>query len=148
MDNEIRQQRWLVHLWLIISFLLSLITFPLHLSILAHISFGLLFAGLVVAHLRQRRRTVRMLWRDIKRVVAWIKPRGRMAWADVGLVVVTLNVVVSGFADYFNHNQPVMIPLGFISPIRWHAVSSIALLVLLVVHTLRRAKRLRTSQVR
>jgi hypothetical protein len=148
MDNEIRQQRWLVHLWLIISFLLSLVTFPLHLSILAHIFFGLLFAGLVVAHLRQRRRTVRILWRDIKRVAAWIKPRGRMAWADVVLVVVTLNVVVSGFADYFNHNQPVKIPLGFISPIRWHAVSSIVLLVLLVVHTLRRAKRLRTSQVR
>lgn len=94
MDNKIRQQRWRVHLWLIISFPLPLLTFLLHQSILAHIFFGLLFAGLVVAHLRQCRRTVKVPWRDITRVATWIKPRGRMAWADVVLVFVTLNVVV------------------------------------------------------
>jgi hypothetical protein len=148
MDDQIRQQRWLVHLWLIISFILSLLTFPPHFSIPAHIFFGLLFAGLVVAHLRQRRRTVTILLSDFPRFGRWIKPRGRMAWADIVLVFLTLNVMVSGFADYFNHSRPVMVHLGLTNPLRWHAVSSIILLVLLLIHTFRRWKRLRTSQVR
>lgn len=147
MNEKIRHQRWLVHLWLIIFALLSLITFPMYLSILAHISFGLIFAGLVVVHIRQRQRTVKFLWRDLRRFGAWIKPRGRLAWADVVLVFITLNVMVSGFVDCFKGSRPVMISVGRISPIREHAVSSIVLLVLLLVHALRRRKRLRTSQV-
>jgi len=55
---------------------------------------------------------------------------------------------VSGFADYFNHSRPVMVHLGLTNPLRWHAVSSIILLVLLLIHTFRRWKRLRTPQVR
>jgi hypothetical protein len=56
-------------------------------------------------------------------------------------------VMVSGFVDCFKGSRPVMISVGRISPIREHAVSSIVLLVLLLVHALRRRKRLRTSQV-
>lgn len=147
MDDLPSRQRWIVHLWLILTVLVSLLTLLPHFSILVHIFFGLLFAGLVVAHLRHRRRTVSILLADLRRFGRWIKPRGRMAWADLLLLFVTINVVLSGFFDYFEH-RPVMICTGLISPIRWHVVSSLVLLVLLTVHTLRRWRRLRTSKVR
>lgn len=147
MEDHSRRQRWIVHLWLILTVLLSLLTLLPHFSIFVHIFFGVLFAGLVVAHLRHRRRTVSILLGDLRRFARWIRPRGRMAWADVILLFVTFNVVVSGFFDYFEH-RPVMISTGVISPIRWHVVSSLVLIVLLSVHTLRRRRRLRTSQVR
>jgi hypothetical protein len=148
MDDDFRQRRWIVHLWLIITFLMSLLVLTLRVSILMHIFLGLLFAGLVVAHLRQRRRTVALLWRNLRRVGSWLKPRGRLAWADILLLVVTLNVIVSGFADYFRKGGGVMIHLGIIHPFRWHSVSAIALLIILIWHVIRRAKRLRTSKVR
>jgi hypothetical protein len=146
-DDQLSRQRWIVHLWLILTVLLSLLTLLPHFSIFVHIFFGLLFAGLVVVHLRHRRRTVSILLGDLRRFARWIKPRGRMAWADVVLLFVTINVVVSGFFDYFEH-RPVMIRTGFTNPIRWHVVSSLVLLVLVSVHTLRRWRRLRTSHVR
>jgi hypothetical protein len=147
MDDHSSRQRWIVHLWLMLSVLLSLLTLLPHFSILVHIFFGMLFGGLVVAHLRHRRRTVSILLADLRRFGRWIKPRGRMTWADLLLLFVTINVVVSGFFDYFEHRS-VMISTGLISPIRWHVVSSLVLLVLLTVHTLRRWRRLRTSKVR
>jgi hypothetical protein len=146
-DDQLSRQRWIVHLWLIITFFLSLFTFVLNVSIFVHILFGLLFAALVVAHLGHRRRTVTILLGDMRGFKRWITPRGRMAWADVGLLFVTLNVVVSGFFDYFDH-RPVMLRTGLTSPIRWHVLSSLVLLVLLSVHTIRRWRRLRTSHVR
>jgi hypothetical protein len=147
-DGDPRQQRWIVHLWLIIMFLMSLLVLLLQTSILVHIFLGLLFAGLVLAHLRQRRRTVASLWRDLRRVTSWLRPRGRLAWADLLLLLVTLNVIASGFGDYFSSGSGVMIHLGFMRPFRWHSVSAIALLILLLVHVIRRASRLRTSAVR
>jgi hypothetical protein len=146
-DDQLSRRRWIVHLWLIVTFLLSLFTFVLQMSIFVHIVFGLLFAGLVIAHLRHRRRTVSILLGDMRHFGKWITPRGRMAWADVVLLFVTINVVVSGFFDYFEH-RPVMIATGITGPIRWHVLSSLVLLVLLAVHTLRRWRRIRTSQVR
>lgn len=130
-----------------VTFLLSMFTFVLQASIFVHIAFGLLFGGLVIAHLRHRHRMISVLLGDIRHFAKWITPRGRMAWADVVLLFVTVNVVVSGFFDYFEH-RPVMITTGIMNPIRWHVVSSLVLLVLLVVHTLRRWRRLRTSHVR
>jgi hypothetical protein len=41
-----------------------------------------------------------------------------------------------------------MIHLGFIRPIRWHSISAIVLLILLLFHVIRRARRLRVSDVR
>jgi hypothetical protein len=146
-DEQLSHQRWIVHLWLIIAFLLSLFTFVLNTSIFVHILFGLIFAGLVFVHLRHRRRMVSILLGDVRRLRRWITPRGRMAWADVVLLFVTINVVVSGFFDYFEH-RPMMIRTGFAPPLRWHVLSSLVLLVLLSVHTIRRWRRLRTSQVR
>jgi hypothetical protein len=148
MGGDLRQQRWIVHLWLIITFLMALLVLLLHVSILLHIFLGLLFAALVIAHLRQRRRRVASLWRDLRRVGIWLKPRGRLVWADVLLLVVTLNVIVSGFVDYFSRRGGVMIHLGFIRPIRWHSVSAIVLAVFLLFHVLGRARRLRSSEVR
>jgi hypothetical protein len=148
MDGGPRQRRWIVHLWLMITFLMALLVLILHVSILVHIFLGLLFAGLVIAHLRQRRRTVASLWRDLCRACTWLKPRGRLAWENALLLVVTLNVIVSGFADYFNRDRGVMIHVEFMRPFRWHAVSSIVLLLFLTWHVLRRGKRLRRSVVR
>jgi hypothetical protein len=148
MDGDLRQRRWIVHLWLIIMFLMALLVLLLHTPILVHIFLGLLFAVLVLTHLRQRRRTVASLWRDVRRVGSWLRPRGRLAWADVLLLLVTLNVIVSGFVDYFSSGHDVMIHLGFIRPIRWHSISAIVLLILLLFHVIRRARRLRVSDVR
>jgi hypothetical protein len=146
--SDSRHQRWIVHLWLIVVFLMALLVLLLHVSILVHMFLGLLFVSLVIAHLRQRRRTVASLWRELCRAGTWLKPRGRLAWADMLLVVVTFNVIISGFIDYFSTSGGVMIHVGFVRPIRWHSVSAIVLLVFLLFHVAGRARRLRSSDVR
>jgi hypothetical protein len=104
-----------------------------------HIAVGLVFAVLVGAHLVQRRRITGRLATHLLRVRTLSRPRGRLAVADALLAIVTLAMVVSGFWDW---------SLGHPTHIRWHAISGVALGGFLLVHTLRRRKRLRSSQVR
>jgi len=47
------------------------------------------------------------------------------------LTFLFVNVTVSGIADYIIGNRGVFITVGFVRPIRWHAVSAILLLLYL-----------------
>jgi hypothetical protein len=129
--------RWLVHLGLIATVVVSLIFEPLVLTI--HIVVGLVFAVLVGAHLLQRRRVSVNLAARLVRVMGLGRRAGRLALADALLAAVTLAMLASGFWDWFT---------GHPTRIRWHALTGVALAVLLAVHTIRRRSRLRRSQVR
>ena len=104
-----------------------------------HILLGLAFVVLVGAHLIQRRRITGNLASRLLRIRTLNRPVGRLAVADALLVTVTLAMLVSGFWDW---------SLGHPTRIRWHAISGLVLSGFLLVHTLRRRKRLRSSQVR
>ena len=125
-----------MHLGLIATVVISLVFEPI---LTIHIVVGLAFTALVVAHLVQRRRMTGNLATRLLRVRTLNRPAGRLAVADGVLLIVTLAMVVSGFWDW---------SLGHPTRIRWHAISGVVLGVLLLIHTVRRRKRLRSSQVR
>ncbi len=129
--------RWLVHLGLMATVVVSLIFEPLVLTI--HIVVGLAFVALVGAHLAQRRQVSANLAARLARVTALWRPAGRLALADAVLAVVTLAMLASGFWDWF---------AGHPTRIRWHALTGVALAILLAIHTVRRWSRLRRSRVR
>jgi hypothetical protein len=136
--------RWAVHLGLLCSAAAALGTLDLlHVRIAIHTDVGLVFVGLVVVHLAQRRRTlVRMATRARS-----LAGRGiRLAVSDLLLLFITVNVLVSGVLDW-NRGVPIQLPLP--GPFgRWHAISAVALVVYLAVHVWRRRKRLRRSTIR
>jgi len=107
---------------------------PLVLAI--HIAVGLAFAVLAGMHLVQRRRVSAGL---LARVRILARPAGRLALADLLLVLVTAGMLVSGFWDWF---------AGHPTKIRWHAITGVVLAILLLAHTVRRRRRLRRSAVR
>ena len=129
--------RWLVHLGLIATVVVSLVFEPLVLTI--HIAVGLVFTGLVGAHLAQRRRVSARLLSRLARVRALTRPAGRLALADALLAAVSTGMLISGFWDWF---------AGHPTKIRWHAITGVVLAILLLVHTVRRWSRLRRSKVR
>jgi len=129
--------RWLVHLGLIATLVVSLMFEPLVLAI--HIAVGLVFAVLAGLHLAQRRRVSASLLARLARVRMLARPSGRLALADLLLAVITAGMMASGFWDWF---------AGHPTKIRWHAITGVVLAILLVVHTIRRRSRLRRSAVR
>ena len=129
--------RWLVHLGLIVTVIVSLVFEPLVLTI--HIAVGLVFAVLAGMHLSQRRRVSASLLSRLARVKALAKPAGRLALADALLAVITVGMLISGFWDWF---------AGHPTRIRWHAITGVVLAILLLIHTARRWSRLRRSKVR
>ena len=129
--------RWLVHLGLIVTVIVSLVFEPLVLAI--HIAVGLAFAVLAGMHLAQRRRVSASLLARLARVRALARPAGGLALADMLLAVITAGMLVSGFWDWF---------AGHPTKIRWHAITGVVLAILLLVHTVRRWSRLRRSKVR
>ena len=129
--------RWLVHLGLIVTVIVSLVFEPLVLAI--HIAVGLVFAVLAGMHLAQRRRVSASLLARLARVRALARRAGRLALADMLLAVITAGMLVSGFWDWF---------AGHPTKIRWHAITGVVLAILLLVHTVRRWSRLRRSKVR
>jgi hypothetical protein len=129
--------RWLVHLGLIGTLIVSLASEPLVLAI--HIAVGLAFAVLAGLHLAQRRRVSARLLARLGRVRILARPAGRLALADLLLAVITAGMLVSGFWDWF---------AGRPTKIRWHAITDVVLACLLVAHTIRRRSRLRRSAVR
>ncbi len=129
--------RWLVHLGLIATVVISLIFEPLVLTI--HIVVGLAFVALVGAHLLQRRHVSANLAARLAQLTALRRPAGRLALADALLATVTLAMLISGFWDWFG---------GHPTRIRWHALTGAGLVVLLMIHTARRWSRLRRSKVR
>jgi hypothetical protein len=129
--------RWLVHLGLIGTVVVSLVFEPLVLTI--HIAVGLVFTALAGMHLAQRRRVSASLMARLGRVRALARPAGRLALADTLLAVITAGMLVSGFWDWF---------AGHPTRIRWHAITGVVLAILLLIHTVRRRSRLRRSKVR
>ncbi len=103
-----------------------------------HIIVGLAFVGFVVAHLAQRRRTSSRLLARLRQPRTWTSPSGRLAWADLILAILSAAMLASGLWDW---------ALGHPTRIRYHAVTGVALAAVLVVHTLRRRRRLRGSRV-
>src|SRR5438309_1033881 len=105
-DSHSTGRRTAVHVALILTVIASLFVEPV---LFAHIAFGLVFVGLVLVHLVQRRRTVRGLLGRLPRLTrsrSW-----RMALADLCLVVLTTAMLVSGVVDW---------ALGHPTRIRWH----------------------------
>ena len=90
-------------------------------------------------HVATRRHTSARLARRLVRVRELLHRPGRLALADTILALLTVAMLVAGFWDWF---------AGHPTKIRWHAITGILLAVFVVVHTVRRRKRLRASAVR
>lgn len=130
-------RRWWVHLGLLVTVVISLLFEGFMLTV--HIAVGFVFVALVVVHLAQRRQVSTNLASRLLRVRGLHRPAGRLAVSDAFLTAVTVAMLVSGFWDW---------SAGHPTRIRWHAYTGVALAVLVLVHTLRRRRRLRRSQVR
>ena len=128
--------RWWVHLGLMASVVVSLV-FEFVLTV--HVVVGLLFVALVICHLVQRRRITGKLARRLTKFTTTQGRLARMALSDALLTVLTLGMLASGFID---------VALGHPTQIRWHAILGVVLTAYLVVHTLRRRTRLRSSAIR
>ena len=116
-----------------------------------HLAVGSVFVALVVVHVVQRRHTVARLVANLGRARTWFRRRGRLAWSDLVLALLTLNVLVSGTYDLLSGNQVILHPRGVGIPFRdigWHVLSALVLLVFLCVHVARRRGRLRRSTIR
>jgi hypothetical protein len=141
------RSRWAAHLGLLCSAAAALGTLQLlHVRIAIHTDVGLVFVGLVIVHLAQRRRTLARMATQLIRARTVAERRIRLAVSDVLLLFITLNVLVSGILDW---SRGVPIQLPFPMPFdRWHLDSGLVLVVYLVVHVWRRRKRLRRSTIR
>jgi hypothetical protein len=141
------RSRFAVHLALLGSAAAALGTLQfLHVQVDYHTVVGLVFVGLVVAHLAQRRRTLARMASQIVRARTFVERRIRLALSDLVLFVITLNVLVSGIMDW-GRGAPTQLPLP--TPFdRWHLDSGIVLVIYLAVHVWRRRKRLRRSTIR
>ncbi len=145
------QVRWLVHLLMIVTFAASLATVTLITEGWPHLAVGLAFVALAGLHVAQRRRTVARLLGSLGRARTWFRPGGRLAWSDVVLALLTLNVLASGTYDLLSGNQVILNPRGIGIPFRdigWHVLSALVLLVYLCVHVTRRWGRIRRSFIR
>jgi heme exporter protein D len=135
-----------VHLGLLLTAAGALATLTiLYIRNAIHADIGLVFVGLVVVHLAQRRRTVARMMSQLARAKSFAERRIRLVASDVILAFLTLNVLISGVLDW-RRGEPIQLPLP--APFdRWHLLSSVALVVYLVVHVWRRRKRLRRSTI-
>jgi hypothetical protein len=141
------RSRWMVHLGLLLSAAAALGTLQLlHVRQAYHTVVGLVFVGLVVVHLAQRRRTIVRMATQLVRAKTFVERRLRLVVSDLVLLFIAANVLVSGVVDW-NRGVPAQLPLP--APFyRWHLDSSIALVIYLVVHIWRRRKRIWRSTIR
>jgi hypothetical protein len=145
-------RRWRVHVGLIVSGMLALLTVVVVRGVLLHVVAGVVFAGLVGVHVAQRRRTVRNLAGGLARLDGWRTSRGRLAMSDGVLAFLGANVLVSGIADWID-GRSLMLPVRALTGIpipalNWHTSTSLAFVIYLVVHVVRRRGRLRHSRIR
>jgi hypothetical protein len=143
--------RFAVHLLLLATFAASLATVTLIKEGWPHLVVGLAFVALAGVHVAQRRHTVARLLGNLGRARTWFRRRGRLAWSDVVLVLLTLNVLASGTYDLLSGNQVILHPRAVGIPFRdigWHVASALVLLVYLCVHVARRWGRIRRSAIR
>ena len=128
--------RWWVHVGLLVTAAVSLLVEP---TLSLHILIGLGFVALVVVHLVQRRRVSVSLLKRLAHPGSWRQASGRLAIADTVLAGLTVVMLGSGLWDWLS---------GHPTRLRWHAISGVILTGFLVVHTLRRRNRLRSSRIR
>jgi hypothetical protein len=143
--------RFAVHLGLLATFAASLATVTLITEGWPHLVVGLAFVALAAVHLVQRRHTVARLLSNLGRARTWFRRRGRLAWSDMVLALLTLNVLASGTYDLLSGNQVILHPRNVGIPFRdigWHVASALVLLVYLCVHVARRWGRIRRSAIR
>ena len=143
--------RFLVHLVLLATFAVSLATVTAMTEGWPHLVIGSAFVGLVIIHVVQRRQTVARLVGNLARPLTWLRRRGRLAWSDLILALLTLNVLVSGVYDLSTGNQVILHPRSAGIPFRdigWHVSAALLLTAYLVVHVPRRWGRIRRSVIR
>jgi hypothetical protein len=143
--------RFLVHLVLLAAFAASLATVTIVTEGWPHLVTGSVFLGLVLVHLAQRRHTVVRLAASVGRPIVWLTHRGRMAWSDLLLALLTLNVLISGTYDLVTGTKVILHPRQLGIPFRdigWHVTAALLLLAYLCVHTARRWRRIRRSVIR
>ena len=141
------RSRWAVHLGLLCSAAAALVTLQLlHVRVAFHADVGLVFVGLVVVHLAQRRRTLARMATELVGARRFVQRMVRLTLSDLLLLIITVNMLVSGIVDW-NRGAPTQLPLP--KPFyRWHLDSGIILVVYLAVHVWRRRKRLWRSTIR
>ena len=141
------RSRFAVHLGLLATAAAALGTLQLlHVRVAYHTVVGLVFVGLVVVHLAQRRRTIARMAAQVARARTFVQRGLRLAISDLVLLFITVNVLVSGVVDW-SRGAPTRLPLP--APFyRWHLDSGAALVIYLTVHVWRRRKRLRRSTIR
>jgi hypothetical protein len=127
--------RLAVHLGLITTVVVSLVFEP---ELTLHIVVGSIFVGLVLAHLVQRKRVTSRLAARLFRGRGLLRPAGRLALSDALLVALTVAMLGSGLWDWRS---------GHPTRIRWHAITGVVLTGYLIVHTVRRRRRLTSSHV-
>jgi hypothetical protein len=143
--------RFAVHLCLLATFAASLATVTLITEGWPHLVVGSAFVALAAVHVVQRRHTVARLLGNLGRAHRWFRRRGRLAWSDMVLTLLTLNVLVSGTYDLLSGTQVILHPRDVGIPFRdigWHVASALVLLVYLCVHVARRWGRIRRSAIR
>jgi len=143
--------RFLVHLVLLATFAASLATVTAMTEGWPHLVIGSAFVALVVVHAAQRRHTVVRLMGNLTRPATWLRRRGRLAWSDLILALLTLNVLASGSYDLATGNQVILQPRDWGIPFRdigWHVSAALLLTAYLVVHVARRWGRIRRSVIR
>jgi hypothetical protein len=113
-----------------------------------HAIIGLLVLAIVMVHLTQRRHTVKRLLAHLLSPTSSSSQHPYQAHSDTILWILTLNAVVSGVVDFLmGHMILLPIPGPFILQ-KWHALSSLILLAYVIVHVVRRRKRLWSSHIR
>lgn len=142
------RSRWLVHLGLITGLVAALATLQLlHIRQAYHVGVGLAFAALAVAHLVQRRRRIAAMFAALIGRRPAIAREMRLLVSDAVLAFLVLNVTLSGIIDW-RRGTPTLLPFLPLPFDRWHALSSVVLVVYLIVHVARRWRRLRRSTIR
>lgn len=109
---------------------------------------GLVVLGLVLIHPFQRRPTVRrLLFRQV-RIHHASEHRSAQAISDVILWPLIVNAMVSGIADFLNGHTNFLPITGSILFQKWHAMGAIVPVVEVIVHAVRRRRRLLTSLIK
>lgn len=145
------QARFAVHLLLLATFAASLATVTVITEGWPHLVIGSAFVALVGVHVVQRQHTVARLLGSLVRAHTWVHRRGRLAWSDLVLSLLTLNVLVSGTYDLVTGNQVILHPRSIGVPFRdigWHVSAALVLLAYVCVHVARRWGRIRRSVIR
>jgi len=145
------QFRFVIHLLLLAAFAASLATVTIVTEGVPHLVLGSAFFGLVVVHIAQRRHTVARLAGALGQPLKWLRRRGRMAWSDLTLALLTLNALISGVYDLATGSQVILHPRSVGIPFRdigWHVSAALLLLAYLCVHVARRWGRIRRSAIR